>query len=77
MPRPKVPDRPRVAKCFSFGLAEHGRLGIGPPDDERMMQKPGSVVGWHQPEHPTERLDVKVIDVQPRRTHVRGLARLA
>jgi len=77
MPRPKKPDRPRVANCFAFGLAEHGRLGIGPPDDERMMQESGSVVGWHQPEDPAERLDVKVTNVRSRRTHVRGLARLA
>jgi len=66
-----------MANCFSLGLAEYGWLGIGPPDDERMMQESGSVVGWHQPEDPAERLDVKVTNVRSRRTHVRGLARLA
>ena len=42
--------RKRLVNCFGLGLAENGRLGIGPPDDLRQVEEAGFVIGWHQPE---------------------------
>jgi len=72
-----MPKKHRVLNCFSMGYAEHGRLGLGPPDEARMVFEAGHTIGWHQRRDPATLADVAVSNVRMRRTHVPGLARLA
>ncbi len=70
--------RKRLVNGFSFGLAEHGRLGIGLPDDMRMVREAGCVVGWHKARDPLDEAEVPLAGAtRLHRTHVPGLARLA
>eukprot|EP00614_Pseudopedinella_elastica_P034706 CAMPEP_0172623358 /NCGR_PEP_ID=MMETSP1068-20121228/127923_1 /TAXON_ID=35684 /ORGANISM="Pseudopedinella elastica, Strain CCMP716" /LENGTH=168 /DNA_ID=CAMNT_0013431895 /DNA_START=15 /DNA_END=517 /DNA_ORIENTATION=+ len=71
------PKRQRVLNCYGMGNTENGRLGIGPPDDARMIAEAGFPVGWHQPVEEETRVDPKISNVRARRTHKRGLLRLA
>ena len=77
---PALPQRRKQHKLinvFAMGLSEHGRLGLGPPDDERMVAESGRVIGWHKPRDPAAVPPVAVSNVRARRTHVPGVARLA
>jgi hypothetical protein len=70
--------RTRLLNGFGFGSPEHGRLGIGHPDHLRQVQASGFPVGWHRPAgDPDDLPPVALTNRRARRTHVRGLARLA
>ena len=70
-------QRKRLINCFGFGSSEHGRLGIGAPDEARQYAAAGFPIGWHQPVDAAEMGPVSITNRRARRTHVRGLARLA
>ena len=56
--------RKRLVNCFGLGLAENGRLGIGPPDDLRQVEEAGFVIGWHQPEENGDFVDTIILSFQ-------------
>lgn len=70
--------RKRLFNAFGFGSPELGRLGLGPPDERQQIDTSGFPVGWHKPVDETELAPVvSLTNRRVRRTHVRGVARLA
>ena len=73
----KAKPRKRLLNVFGFGSPELGRLGLGHPDEQRQIEASGFPIGWHRPVDELELAPVSLTNRRARRTHVRGLARLA